>query len=241
MTSCPHIPKFIAHRGVPNYAPENTLASFMKAHALGATWVEFDVMLTRDGYPIIMHDFTLDRTTNGHGNVADTDLIDIQRLNAGEGEEVPTLERFLSLAATLNLGINLEIKERKRNAELVAKSIHEALQSLWPAHLQKPLISSAEPACLKAYRKLDANVCMAYISDRWPFNCLHKLKKLDVSILVINYKALSKRRIDKLHAHGYQVFAYTVNDPSDMQRLLDWGVDSMFTNDYPAASRSLTL
>lgn len=239
MRTLPAISKFIAHRGAPNYAPENTLASFSKAHELGATWVECDVMLTKDAHPIIIHDFTLDRTTNGYGKVAHYNFCDIEQLDAGQGETIPSLECFLSLAVKLNLGINLEIKEHKSNATIVAHKIHEALKLLWSSDLPPPLISSAEPACLKAYRKLDANVCMAYISDYWPFDCLRKLKMLDVSILVINYKSLNKRRIAKLHENGCQVFAYTVNNPADMQRLLSWGVDSLFTNDYLAAQTIL--
>lgn len=231
------IPTFIAHRGAPNVAPENTLISFSKAHALGATWVECDVMLTCDKRPIIMHDFTLDRTTNGHGNVADYQFADLEQLDAGEGEEIPSLERFLILAATLGLGINLEIKEHKSNADIIAAKIHEALITWWPDHLPAPLISSAEPACLKAYRQLDSTINMAYIADYWPFRCVQQLKKYDVSILVIHYQSLTPSRIAKLHDHGYQVFAYTVNDQETMRRLLNWGVDSLFTDHFLLAQQ----
>lgn len=229
------IPKFIAHRGVPTLAPENTLISFSKAHALGATWVECDVMLTRDKHPIIMHDVTLDRTTNGHGKVADYNFSDLAQLDAGEGEEIPSLEHFLISAATLGLGVNLEIKEHKSNANIIAIKIHEALIALWPTHLPTPLISSAEPACLAAYRQLDPTIAMAYIAGHWPFRCLYRLKKYDVSILVIHYQSLNKSRIAKLHDHGYQVFAYTVNDRENMRHLWDWGVDSLFTDNVALA------
>ena len=107
----------IGHRGAAAAAPENTLASLRKAKELGASWVEFDVKLTRDGVPILMHDERLERTTNGRGEVAQATLAELQELDAGgwfgpafRGERVPTFEAALGLCAELGLGINVEIK-----------------------------------------------------------------------------------------------------------------------------------
>ena len=117
MVDTPALPRVIGHRGAAAAAPENTLVSLQKAKELGASWVEFDVKLTRDGVPILMHDERLERTTDGRGEVALTTLNDLQKLDAGgwfgpafRGEPVPTLEAALALCAELGLGINVEIK-----------------------------------------------------------------------------------------------------------------------------------
>ena len=92
------IPRVVGHRGAAGHAPENTLAGLRKAVELGATWVEFDVVLTGDGVPVLLHDDTLERTTNGRGSIAETALADVRSLDAGSwfserfaGERVPTL------------------------------------------------------------------------------------------------------------------------------------------------------
>src|SRR4051812_46107573 len=111
------VPKIIGHRGAKATAPENTLAGIRQAAREGATWVEFDVKLTADGYAILMHDETLERTTSGQGPVRRMALQDIRQLDAGmrfgpqwRGEKVPTLSEALQLLAELNMGFNLEVK-----------------------------------------------------------------------------------------------------------------------------------
>ena len=107
----------IGHRGAAGAAPENTLASIKKARELGATWIEFDVKLTKDSHAILFHDDRLERTTDGQGAVAATTLPEMRRLDAGSwfdaafrGEPVPTFEQALALCAELGLGVNVEIK-----------------------------------------------------------------------------------------------------------------------------------
>src|SRR4051794_34519268 len=109
--SPPPLPKVIGHRGAKAYAPENTLAGIRTAAQQGARWVEVDVKLTRDGVPILMHDDTVDRTTNGKGAAATLDFAELRRLDAGAwfgpafaGERIPTLEEALALVFDLDLG-----------------------------------------------------------------------------------------------------------------------------------------
>jgi glycerophosphoryl diester phosphodiesterase len=123
------LPRIIGHRGACGYAPENTLESIRTAADLGIKWVELDVKLTKDGVPVIFHDETLDRTTNGHGNVAETFYADLQNLEAGSwysdgfaGIKIPTLEEAAELLIDLGLGLNLELKpcpgREKETAEI---------------------------------------------------------------------------------------------------------------------------
>ncbi len=228
-----NIPKFIAHRGAPTIAPENTIASLRQAHKQGALWVEFDVMLTKDHQPIIMHDFTLNRTTNGFGKVATKMFAEIAHLDAGNGQQIPLLSQWLKVAGELGLHINIEIKEKKSRAKVVAKMIHRELQRHWQQN-PTPLISSGELACLQAYRQLDKQVPMALIVSSLPFGWKKKLASIDSSAVVIDYKSLNSKRIQQIHDVGCKVLAYTVNDAAIAKQLFEMGVDSVFSDDCPA-------
>ena len=130
------IPEKIGHRGAAGHAPENTLASIRKAANLGARWVEFDVMLSHDGIPILMHDNTLNRTTNGKGPISAQSLNDLRTLDAGSwfdksfaDEPIPTLAETLLLAEALGLGCNVEIKPAPETSEETAKAVIEVVNS----------------------------------------------------------------------------------------------------------------
>ena len=169
------LPQVIGHRGAAAAAPENTLASIRKAKELGASWIEFDVKLTRDGQAILFHDDRLERTTDGRGAVAATTLAEIKRLDAGSwfgpafrGEPVPTFDEALMLCAELGLGINVEIKPcRRREAETAAVAM-AALLRLWPpAHARRRWSPALRPnAC--GLRARSRPRCRAAIS---PSDC----------------------------------------------------------------------
>lgn len=224
-----NIPQYIAHRGVPARVPENTIASLREAKRLGATWVEFDVMLTKDDIPIIMHDWRLDRTTNGKGKVSELIASKIAALDAGNGERVPTLTEWLKIAAELELGINVEIKSKSDKAALLAEKVFHALK-VWPAHLPSPLVSSAHYPCLKAYKALDSHANLAFIVNRVPLDWRKKLAAINAVGIVINYQKITSNQVGKLKAAGYHILAYTVNNTIKAEQLFKMGVDSVFTD-----------
>ena len=115
----------IAHRGASAYKPENTLASFQKAIDLNVDMIEFDIRLSKDKKIVVIHDETVNRTTNGRGKVRNKDLEQLKLLNAGDGESIPTLEEVLTLIGGRCL-INIEIAERG-----IAKRLVEALQPFY--------------------------------------------------------------------------------------------------------------
>src|SRR5690348_652098 len=124
------IPKVIGHRGAASRAPENTLAGFRKAAELGCTWIECDVRLSHEGHPIIVHDDTLERTTDGRGRVGATPLRDLQSCDAGSyfnpsyrGERIPTLEEALRLLQSLGLGCDLELKAEAGREQALAEAV----------------------------------------------------------------------------------------------------------------------
>ncbi len=232
------LPKLIAHRGASHYAPENTLAALNKAHELGAKWIEFDVMLTSRNEGIIFHDDTLDRTTNGRGKVSQTPYQAIATLDAGSwfsgeyaGEKVPTLEQWLRAAASLGLGINLEMKGSRRDAKRLAKEVFTALARHWSPTLPAPLISSKSLACLGAVRQLAPKMMLGYISNRWPHHWQKIVSQLNCVSLHIFYKRLTQLRVKQLKKAGLLVLAYTINDAADANALFEMGVDAIFTND----------
>jgi glycerophosphoryl diester phosphodiesterase len=237
----PAVPRVIAHRGASASAPENTLAAFRRAHALGAAWVEFDVKLTADGRPVAFHDDTLDRTTDGHGAVADTPLAAFGDLDAGQwfdpdfaGELVPTLEEVLDLLVEMGMGANVELKACPGRAAETAAVALDVARVVWPAEAPPLLVSSFDPLALSVARDLtpqwprglllealtDGWEAAAQAVDAWSVHCAADL--------------LSAQGVAEVLDAGYRVMVYTVNDPGRAANLWDWGVDSIIT-DRPEA------
>lgn len=235
---CLSFPKIIAHRGASHFAPENTLAALRKAHAMGTQWVEFDVTLTRDGVPIIFHDATLKRTTNGQGKIVSTSYQSLLNLDAGswfahefKDERIPTLKEWLECAAKLNMGINLEMKVRgTKRAKLLAKQIVQHFEHYWPADLPQPLISSFSVECLQAIHQAAPQLATGFLIAKWTRNWQRIVKRFDCVSLHIYHKYLNANRVAQIHKLGLKVCAYTVDDPQRAQRLWNMGVDAIFSN-----------
>ncbi len=230
-------PPVIAHRGSRSRAPENTLAAFRRAREDGALWVETDVKLTQDGVPVLMHDDTLDRTTSGHGPVADMPWTDMQAVDAGSwfgapfaGERVPRLGDALKLALELGLRINLELKPSPGRTQATAMvSLIEAAK-IWPEDRQPPLISSFD---------IESLTIAAGLHPEWPRGLLLETWRDDWAVLVaattadaihIAAEELSKNRVEALAETRLPVLAYTVNSPSRAKELLQWGVTAVFSD-----------
>ncbi|HZH27820.1 MAG TPA: glycerophosphodiester phosphodiesterase [Azospirillaceae bacterium] len=234
------IPHVIGHRGAKDFAPENTLASIREAARQGAAWVEVDVKLTRDGVPVLLHDDTLDRTTDGRGAVAETDLADLRRRDAGawfgpdfKGERVPTLEECLDLVLSLGLGINLEIKPCRGRARETAEVALAIAGRIWPSDRPVPLVSSFSVEALETARQLRGDWPRGYLVDGLPRDWRDIADRLDAATVNINHRKESPASVREIRATGRPVLAYTVNDPARAVELLDWGVAGVFS-DRPA-------
>lgn len=235
----PELPKVIGHRGACGYAPENTLASVRKAYELGTKWIEFDVMLTGNSEAIIIHDTTLQRTTNGKGKVADTSCADISHLDAGSwfsskfaGEKIPTFVEILNYANELDLGINVEIKPTPGYETETAETVIKILRKHWPKTAIPPLVSSFSTRCLEVARSLDANLALGYIIHSWPKQWLEIVQRLNCVSLHVDQRYLTPQKITEVKQQGLLLLAYTINEAELAKRLFELGINAVFSN-YP--------
>ena len=232
-----HLPRVIGHRGAPGAAPENTLAGIRKAWELGATWIEFDVKLTKDGHAILFHDDCLERTTDGQGAVAATTLAEIRRLDAGgwfgaafRGEPVPTFEQALTLCAELGLGINVEIKPCPGRALETAQVTMARLLELWPPDMPAPLVSSVAPACLLVARDRAPELPRGYLAGTLPRRWRELIVEYACATIHLNHRRIVPWQWATILAAGIPVVLYTVNDGLRAHRHLAAGVAAVITD-----------
>ncbi len=232
-----HLPAVMGHRGAAGLAPENTLAGFRRAAALGVTWVELDVRLTADGVALLSHDESLTRATGLRRKIGHVRYVDIARLDAGawfdpafRGESLPTLVQALDLLAQLKIGVNIELKRHIGQEERVVHTVAAALAAAWSTALPPPLMSSFDPAMVAAAKRVLPGLPRALIADRLPRNWQTLAGSLACFSLHLNWRSASKERVLALHEAGYAVGVYTVNDPTVAHELWSRGVDCIITD-----------
>jgi glycerophosphoryl diester phosphodiesterase len=230
-------PRIIGHRGAALAAPENTLAGFCMAAALNVEWVEFDVRLTSDGRCILLHDDTLDRTTNGRGPVARLTFDEVRRLDAGgwfgpdfAGQPVPGLEETIGLLAQLNLGAVVELKPAPGAEAETGRAVAAILAERWPAALPPPLLSSFKPAALAAAREVAPQLTRALLVGTLPRDWRRQIEALDCAMLHADQRRLDRPTVEVVRDAGLPLFAYTVNLPQRARELFSWGVDAVFSD-----------
>lgn len=231
------LPKIIGHRGACGYAPENTLASIHTAADLGIEWVELDVKLTKDQVPIIFHDYTLDRTTNLSGNVADRRWKELQEADAGSwyaesfiDTKIATLEDAIEVLIDRNLGLNLEIKPCPGREVETAEVALDMLSSIWDDH-ERLLISSFEHVSLET--ALDMATYWhrgLLLPEEWPENWHELAEYLNVSTINVNAAHVTREQIEDIMDLEKQILAYTVNEADKARMLQSWGVDGFFSD-----------
>lgn len=231
------VPRVIGHRGAARLAPENTLASIRKAHADGARWVEFDVKLTADGVPILMHDDTLDRTTNGKGLVAVRTAAEIAALDAGSwwgpafaGEPVPTFQAALNLLRALGLGANVEIKACPGREAETGRVVAAALAAGWQAHLPPPLLSSFSPESLEAARQAAPMIRRAMLVHDRRAEWRELAARVAAASVHTFHGFVTPAWAEDLRRAGYPFLIYTVNDAATARRMFELGAAAVFSD-----------
>lgn len=231
------LPRIIGHRGACGLAPENTVASFRKAAELGVRWVEFDVHLSADGIPVVIHDDTVNRTTNGRGKVAALTLAELQALDAGtwfqprfQDERVPTLEEVVILLGKLGLGAVVEIKPSPGTEAATAEAAVRLLLKRWPDHLSPPMVSSFEIEALERAHEVAPGIARALLVGRVRDGWELEIDRLGCSALHADQERLDAKTVASVTRAGLPLFAYTVNDAARAADLFKWGVAAVFSD-----------
>ena len=233
-------PRCIAHRGAGSFAPENTLAAMRLAYASGYRAVEFDVMLTADAVPVLMHDTELGRTVAGRGAVAELTWSQLRERDAGawfgeayRGETVPSYVDVLRYCTTHGIWMNVEIKPapgvERQTGEIVARLTQEQCGQMG---LRAPLFSSFSPIALDAARVVAPSIARGLLVATPPENWREQLEALQCVALHCNHTRLSAAYCGEVKRAGYGLLAYTVNTVERAQQLAQWGVDA-FCSDRP--------
>ena len=230
-------PRRAAHRGAGQLAPENTLAAMRLGASLGYTMFEFDVKLSGDGVLVLMHDATLERTTDATGPVAGRTFGELARLDAGgwhsaayAGESIPTLGQVARWLLRNAHRANIEIKPCPgREAETGAAAALEARQ-LWQGAPVPPLLSSFSAVALEAARRAAPGLPRALLFGELPPDWLQHCQALGCAALDAEHSTLSPPVIAAAHDAGLRVIAYTVNEPARADQLSGWGLDTLITD-----------
>ncbi|WP_076592281.1 glycerophosphodiester phosphodiesterase [Herminiimonas arsenitoxidans] len=235
-------PKIVAHRGGGVLAPENTIAAMRCGLTHGFHAVEFDVMLSKDGVPIVMHDPDFGRTVAGEGSVADFTAQELTARDAGAwfgeeyiGEPIPTFEQVATFCMHNNIWMNIEIKPvpgfEDQTGWVVAqatKRLFENKLAYTPAAL--PLLSSFSFEALQAAQLAAPDVPRGFLVDEIPQDWNERLHTLGAISLNTNHKNLTPPLARAIKEAGFGLFCYTVNEPARATEILSWGVDGFCTD-----------
>lgn len=238
----------IAHRGASAHAPENTLAAFELAIQENADAIELDANLTADGQVVVIHDQTVNRTTNGTGKVKNLTLAELRELDAGshfgeafQNEQIPTLEEVFEVCANKIL-FNIELKNYLTPFDSLADKI---LQLITRFSIENDvLISSFHPIPLRRLQKLSPNIPVGFLARS---GAAGFLSRSWIGRNIVHYQVIhpeksdvSPKLIDKAHKHGQRIHPYTVNEPEWVIKLFSMGIDGIITDDPALARRTIS-
>ena len=235
----------IGHRGAKAYAPENTLTSFRTALEMGVDMVEFDIRITKDKYPVVIHDSHLRRLTKRFGQVKKMSLAEVKKLRIKKTEKIPTLAEVLETIDN-RVGINIELKV-KGSAQIVVQTLRDC-----KVDFKNVMISSNYPNEIKAVERLEPEITTALlfratnVFNIWfIFDFLAILflpitkhyirwlvKRAGADYLNINHRFLDKNKVALFKKHGIKICAWTVDSQKKIDYLKSLGVDGIITN-YP--------
>jgi glycerophosphoryl diester phosphodiesterase len=209
------------HRGAAAEYPENTLPGFRRALELGIEGIELDVHLSKDGVPVVIHDETVDRTTNGKGAVADLTVAELRALDAGEGEHVPTLAEVLDLVGD-ELVVDIEIK---------ANAAGEAVLDEVRGRDTRWLISSFDWDVLRYVRSVDKDAEIWVLALGATDDALETVEELGATALALWQRAIDEDIAKMLIEKSVPFWPWTVNDPDQARQLLEWGAFGICTDE----------
>ncbi|WP_248927995.1 glycerophosphodiester phosphodiesterase [Paenibacillus hamazuiensis] len=220
----------LAHRGASEYAPENTLAAFYKGLEMGASGLETDLRLSRDGIVFLLHDERLERTTNGTGRASEYTWKELQELDAGSwfaaayaGERLVSLETFLHFFARKPIHLALEMKEEGLEEDTLRLLAKYGISN-------RVTITSFQQGILRMVRRLDSAVRIGFLVKQYTEEILAELKEISAQQICLTAETITKDGVNRLKAAGLEVRAWRVRDEALMHHCLECGVDGMTIN-----------
>jgi len=229
--------KRAAHRGAGKLAPENTLVALRLGHAHGYRMAEFDVKLSADGVAFLLHDATLERTTNGTGRADALPWRELARLDAGSwhspayaGETLPTLAAVARYCRANGIAVNIEIKPSPGRERETGAAVALDAAALWKGSDVPPLLSSFSATALEAALEVVPSLPRAWLTETLPADWRERCKALGCIALDVKHTLLRAETVAAARAAGLRVAAWTVNDPDRVAELAAWGVDTIITD-----------
>lgn len=210
------------HRGAAKLEPENTLLSMQKALDLGVDQIEIDVHLTRDQHLVVLHDTTVDRTTNGEGAVADFTLAAIKQLDAGKGEPIPTLQEVIDLVRGKVI-LQIELKG-PGTAEPVIETVDRNSME------KEVLLTSFVHERLREARQLNPDLRLGALWADPPPDACEQAIDMGAEAIHIQHLNIDAQLVQKAHAHGLKIRAWNPDTVEEIQRVVDLGVDAIGSN-----------
>lgn len=224
----------IAHRGLSGLYPENTVLAFEKALALNVNAMETDVQLSKDGKMMIFHDEDLSRMTGEEGMLTDRTFAELRELDASGKYRgrfgrcvIPTLDEYLELVSERDMITYLELK-----TGIIPYDIEEKVRDALRRHgmQDKVYVYSANHFSVMKFRKLAPEIKIAFPFDNWIFHCGDYSAKYGAEAMVPYYLMLTPELVAEIKGHGILLTPWTVDEPGEMRRMLDLGVDGLMTN-----------
>lgn len=230
-------PRWIAHRGAGKLAPENTLAAFGLGAAHGYRMFECDAKLSADGVVFLMHDATLERTTNAQGIGGELPWHALSQLDAGSwhsrkfaGEALPTLEALARFCLANGHLLNIEIKPTPGTEAATGQAVARLAARLWAGAAVPPLLTSFQPEALAAAQQTAPELPRGLLVDTLWDGWFEKARALDCVAVVANYALWDSATVAQVHSAGLRCLSYTVNDDWAAQHLLALGTDGIITD-----------
>ncbi|HEU4789161.1 MAG TPA: glycerophosphodiester phosphodiesterase family protein [Flavobacterium sp.] len=217
----------IGHRGAKGYEPENTLISFEKAIGMGADGIELDVHLSLDGHLIVIHDETIDRTTNGKGVVNQLRLEELKSVQINEKYTIPTLEEVLDLVDK-RCFVNIELKNKDTAEKVVQLIEHYISDKKW--NNDHFLVSSFDWNALQQVRFLNENIRIGVLTETDLDLAISFARFMKAEALHPDYQLLTNEYTTKIQEKGIKVFTWTVNEIDAIQRMISFKVDGIITD-----------
>jgi len=229
-------PRIVAHRGGGKLAPENTLAAIDVGAKYGHQMIEFDAKLSMDAQIFLLHDDTLDRTSNGWGVAGQLPWEKLSQLDAGSwfsttfiGEKLARLDQVADRCRQHQMMANIEIKPTTGSDAETGRAVAQAAAVLWRDQTV-PLLSSFSYAALEAAMEVEPQLPRGLLSHSWDAQWQEKTTALGCVSIHLNHKVLTAERVAELKAAGLKILVYTVNRPDRARELLKWGVDAICTD-----------